>query len=73
LLSPSLTLTLSLKAHAKAEQFSQAVVGIFPETMLVSSEASSYEVHFETTSLEELHNVTIPFSITSEKTCIVHG
>lgn len=62
-----------LYATAVQEFLSQATVGYFSPSILLSSTPCEYEVDFRTVQKEELVEFTIPFSFTIEKTAIMHG
>jgi histone-arginine methyltransferase CARM1 len=62
-----------LLQKAKKEYFSQAVVGTFPPSALLSPHRTVHEVDFGFVSNTELQQFAIPFSFYIDKTAIMHG
>jgi len=63
----------SLHSDAEKEQFCQPVVGMFDPNLLISSDPCHHPIDFATITPKELHNITIPFQCTVNKTALCHG
>jgi histone-arginine methyltransferase CARM1 len=59
--------------EAYAEFFTQAIVGFFPSSALLSSTRTVHKVDFLRVSTEELKRFEIPFSFKFDKTAVMHG
>jgi histone-arginine methyltransferase CARM1 len=63
----------ALLPKANKEYFSQAVVGTFPPSALLSQDRTVHEVDFSVVNNDELQGFVIPFSFSIDKTAIMHG
>ncbi|KAJ3098499.1 Histone-arginine methyltransferase carm1 [Phlyctochytrium planicorne] len=61
-----------LAGEAKAEIFSQPIVGTFDQRLLMAP-ACKHFVDFKTISIPELQDITIPISLTCMYTGLMHG
>lgn len=62
-----------VKEQAQTEFLSQAVVGCFPVSSLLSSNRTVHSIDFLRVTCTELVDFEIPFSFPIEKTAIMHG
>lgn len=62
-----------LTEKAMENHFSQPIVGYFPPSILISSTTVQHPIDFQSILPQDLHEFTIPFQFTIEKTSIMHG